>query len=312
VPVTITEVRSTERFVGTEDEPRQVLHVTIERSMRDGAVRLDVPARRTRVGRRRRRERAPHRAGRRPRGPRRPAAGPARGPRRSVTSCPSASAARTEDGKRGRRIRNGRRGRARLDDGHGVALPLRPRLVEHAGVLHDGLGLRRPGLVDAAGVRGQRVRARRGPPQARGARPGLPLRAGRAGLPQALLRHLPEQRAVLRGCSTRGAVELVGGTYNEPNTNLTSSETTIRNFVYGIGFQRDILGGDPDRPGSSTRSVTTRSSRPRGEGRADRERLGPRAAPPVGSAAPALGPGPHRRRHRHAVRERVRVDLAER
>ena len=37
----------------------------------------------------------------------------------------------------------------------------------------------------------------------------------------------------------------MGGTYNEPNTNLTSPETTIRNFVHGIGFQRDVLGGDP-------------------------------------------------------------------
>ena len=32
MPVTITEVRSTERFVGTPELPRQVLHVTIERS----------------------------------------------------------------------------------------------------------------------------------------------------------------------------------------------------------------------------------------------------------------------------------------
>ena len=37
----------------------------------------------------------------------------------------------------------------------------------------------------------------------------------------------------------------MGGTYNEPNTNLTGLETTIRNLVYGIGYQRDILGGDP-------------------------------------------------------------------
>ena len=42
VPVTITEVRSTERFVGTPELPRQVLHVTIERSMRDGEIRLEV------------------------------------------------------------------------------------------------------------------------------------------------------------------------------------------------------------------------------------------------------------------------------
>ncbi|MEU8516015.1 NEW3 domain-containing protein [Kitasatospora sp. NPDC048722] len=55
----------------------------------------------------------------------------------------------------------------------------------------------------------------------------------------------PERRAELRALLARGQVELVGGTYNEPNTNLTGAETTIRNIVYGIGYQRDILGGDP-------------------------------------------------------------------
>ncbi|MBB4951435.1 alpha-mannosidase [Kitasatospora gansuensis] len=55
----------------------------------------------------------------------------------------------------------------------------------------------------------------------------------------------PERRAQLRRLLERGQVELVGGTYNEPNTNLTGAETTIRNIVYGIGYQRDILGGDP-------------------------------------------------------------------
>lgn len=55
----------------------------------------------------------------------------------------------------------------------------------------------------------------------------------------------PEQRAVLRRLMAEGRVEMIGGTYNEPNTNLTGSETTIRNLVYGIGYQRDILGGDP-------------------------------------------------------------------
>ncbi|MFF2081467.1 NEW3 domain-containing protein [Kitasatospora sp. NPDC058162] len=55
----------------------------------------------------------------------------------------------------------------------------------------------------------------------------------------------PERREVLRTLLERGQVELVGGTYNEPNTNLTGAETTIRNIVYGIGYQRDILGGDP-------------------------------------------------------------------
>ena len=55
----------------------------------------------------------------------------------------------------------------------------------------------------------------------------------------------PEDRADLRRFLAEGRLEVMGGTYNEPNTNLTSPETTIRNFVHGIGFQRDVLGADP-------------------------------------------------------------------
>ncbi|MDP4506503.1 glycoside hydrolase family 38 N-terminal domain-containing protein [Nonomuraea turcica] len=55
----------------------------------------------------------------------------------------------------------------------------------------------------------------------------------------------PERRADLRTLMAEGRAELIGGTYNEPNTNLTGAESTIRNLVYGIGYQRDILGGDP-------------------------------------------------------------------
>ena len=71
----------------------------------------------------------------------------------------------------------------------------------------------------------------------------------------------PEDRADLRRFIADGRVEIMGGTYNEPNTNLTSPETTIRNFVHGIGFQRDVRGCRRRRPrGSSTCSATTRSS----------------------------------------------------
>lgn len=55
----------------------------------------------------------------------------------------------------------------------------------------------------------------------------------------------PEDRADLRRFIADGRVEIMGGTYNEPNTNLTSPETTIRNLVCGIGFQRGVLGADP-------------------------------------------------------------------
>jgi len=55
----------------------------------------------------------------------------------------------------------------------------------------------------------------------------------------------PEDRAELRELITAGRAELVGGAYNEPNTNLTSAESTIRNIIYGLGHQRDVLGADP-------------------------------------------------------------------
>src|SRR6516164_487127 len=55
----------------------------------------------------------------------------------------------------------------------------------------------------------------------------------------------PQDRAELRDLIAAGRAELVGGAYNEPNTNLTSAESTIRNIVYGLGQQRDVLGADP-------------------------------------------------------------------
>ncbi|EUA78528.1 glycosyl hydrolases family 38 N-terminal domain protein [Mycobacterium xenopi 4042] len=70
---------------------------------------------------------------------------------------------------------------------------------------------------------------------------------------------------------------MMGGTYNEPNTNLTSAETTIRNFVHGSGFQRDVLGAapatawqldvfghDPQFPGMAADAGLTSSSWARG------------------------------------------------
>jgi alpha-mannosidase len=56
---------------------------------------------------------------------------------------------------------------------------------------------------------------------------------------------VPAERAFLRRLLAEGRCELVGGTYNEPNTNLTAVESTIRNLAYGIALQRDVLGGDP-------------------------------------------------------------------
>jgi alpha-mannosidase len=55
----------------------------------------------------------------------------------------------------------------------------------------------------------------------------------------------PEDRADLRRFIDEGRIEIVSGNYNEPNTNLTDPESTIRNAVYGVGYQRDVVGGDP-------------------------------------------------------------------
>ena len=55
----------------------------------------------------------------------------------------------------------------------------------------------------------------------------------------------PAEREDLRRLMAEGRVEIVGGNYNEPSTNLISAEAAIRNAVYGIGFQRDVFGGDP-------------------------------------------------------------------
>ena len=117
----------------------------------------------------------------------------------------------------------------------------------------------------------------------------------------------PEDRADLRRFIAAGRIEIVGGSYNEPNTNLTCAESTIRNAIYGIGYQRDVLGADP-------RSAWMLDAfghdpgypGPDGRRRAHLVGLGARPVPPV-------GPERHRGRQRaDAVRQRIRVDLARR
>ncbi|MEV7888512.1 glycoside hydrolase family 38 N-terminal domain-containing protein [Streptomyces sp. NPDC002817] len=56
----------------------------------------------------------------------------------------------------------------------------------------------------------------------------------------------PEERAFLRQLIRSGRVEIMGGTYNEPNTNLTGAEATVRNALYGDGYQRGIMGASPE------------------------------------------------------------------
>lgn len=55
----------------------------------------------------------------------------------------------------------------------------------------------------------------------------------------------PGDRAELRALIAGGRVEIVGGTYNEPSTNLTSAETTVRSAVHGLALHRGTLGAEP-------------------------------------------------------------------
>jgi len=54
----------------------------------------------------------------------------------------------------------------------------------------------------------------------------------------------PDYRAALFGLIQRGQVHL-GSSYNEPNENNCSGEAIIRNILYGYGFHRKFLGGEP-------------------------------------------------------------------
>jgi alpha-mannosidase len=56
----------------------------------------------------------------------------------------------------------------------------------------------------------------------------------------------PDRREELRRLLAEGRMEVVGGTYNEPNTNLTAFETAARCAIYGVGFQREVFGASPE------------------------------------------------------------------
>lgn len=55
----------------------------------------------------------------------------------------------------------------------------------------------------------------------------------------------PHRRALIRRLLAEGRLELAGGTYNEPSTNLTCPESTTRNAQFGVAFQRGVVGGVP-------------------------------------------------------------------
>lgn len=55
----------------------------------------------------------------------------------------------------------------------------------------------------------------------------------------------PQYRAELRQLIHEGRLEIVGGTYNEPSTNLTGAETTVRSALHGLAFHEGVLGALP-------------------------------------------------------------------
>jgi hypothetical protein len=58
--------------------------------------------------------------------------------------------------------------------------------------------------------------------------------------------HHPHERHRVERLLQEGRLDVVGATYNEPSTNLTSLELTRRNLQLGLAFQRDVLGARAD------------------------------------------------------------------
>ena len=127
------------------------------------------------------------------------------------------------------------------------------------------------------------------------------LRPRRGRLPEAVFRHHPEDREDPPGSSWKGGMEAMGGTYNEPNTNLTGAETSIRNFVHGIGTS--ATSWEPPGDGVAARRVRPRPAVP---GMAADAGLTSSSWARVriisGSDAERRRPAPH------AVQQRVRMD----
>ena len=82
----------------------------------------------------------------------------------------------------------------------------------------------------------------------------------------------PQDRAELLSLLAAGRVEIMGGTYNEPNTNPDRRGDGDPELRARHRFQRDVLAPTRPPPGSSTCSATTRSSRHGRRRRPDVER----------------------------------------
>ncbi|MFA6451373.1 MAG: glycoside hydrolase family 38 C-terminal domain-containing protein, partial [bacterium] len=56
----------------------------------------------------------------------------------------------------------------------------------------------------------------------------------------------PEDRSFIRQLMKEGRLELMGGSYNEPQSTLVSGEANIRNIIYGMLYMRGVWGGNPE------------------------------------------------------------------
>ena len=128
----------------------------------------------------------------------------------------------------------------------GPPLPLRPGVVEHPGRLHLWLGRAGLGPGPAGDLSAQRAWPWSRPTwNGRGSTLLYKVVFAEVDYLKPFWDLYPDRRQELRDLIAAGRVEIVGGTYNEPNTNLTGAETGIRAAVYGLGFQRDVMGADP-------------------------------------------------------------------
>ncbi|HOX28542.1 MAG TPA: hypothetical protein PLQ76_05235, partial [bacterium] len=87
----------------------------------------------------------------------------------------------------------------------------------------------------------------------------------------------PEDRKYMRELMAAGRLDVVGGSYNEPQTTMIGAENTIRNIAYGMIYQNEIMGGkntislqtdvfghDPNFPQFTKRAGHTESAWARG------------------------------------------------
>ena len=189
-----------------------------------------------------------------------------------------------------------------MDDVDGVALPLRPGLVEHPGAVHRGAaGAAGRGRQPAG--RADRVRAGPAAPGEGQAGSRLQVRAGRGRLPQAALRRVPARPRVPAVAAGRrpGRARRRHLQRAEHQPDRRGDDDQERGLRDGVPARGAGRGG---RVGVDARRVRLRPRVPRadGGGGADLLVVGARPVPPVGSG----------REHPDAVPGRVRVALPRR